>query len=36
MNNNNNNNPSQITTKNQNETATDLFARLIKNNNILE
>ena len=34
MNNNNNNNPSQITTKNQNETATDLFARLIKNNNI--
>jgi RecA/RadA recombinase len=32
--NNNNNNPSQITTKNQNETATDLFARLIKNNNI--
>lgn len=31
---NNNNNPSQITTKNQNETATDLFARLIKNNNI--
>jgi len=30
----NNNNPSQITNKNQNETATDLFARLIKNNNI--